>query len=176
MERTHVLIGVFDSMKNTFSTLEAFIKKFYQDIGIYHPHQLDIESIAGRIGKNVNYYEGSSMYAFNQFFLNQDLIDSKLWEDFGHEMCHALWHSGNQRLLFPSFIQYQEWRANNFMYEFCVPEFMLRKFMSEPEDHPINIIIENFRVSPEFARIRYERYMMKLYHQQLDVAFQTQFK
>ena len=60
------------------------------------------------------------------------------------------------------------------MYEFCVPEFMLRKFMNNPDDHPINLIIENFGVTPEFARIRYDRYMMKLYQQQLDV--QTKFK
>ena len=91
-------------------------------------------------------------------------------------MCHALFHSGNQRLLSPTFVQYQEWKANNFMYEFCIPEFMLRKFMSDPDDHPINLIIENFGVTPEFARIRYERYMMKLYQQQLDAAFQAHFK
>lgn len=167
---------MFDIIKNTFTTLEEFIKKFYQDIGMYHPHQLDIETIAAHVSMNINYYEGSSMYAFNQFFLNQNHTYSKVWEEFGHEMCHALWHRGNQRLLPPSFIEYQEWRANNFMYEFCVPEFMLREFINDPDYHPINIIIEKFRVTPEFARIRYERFMTKLYQQQLNDAFQAQFK
>ena len=48
--------------------------------------------------------------------------------------------------------------------------------MSNPADHPINLIIENFRVTPEFARIRYERYMMKLYQQQLEATLQARFK
>jgi hypothetical protein len=163
-------------LNDTYSTLEEFIKKFYQGIGIFHPHQLNIEAIATRIELVVNYYDGSSMYAFNQFFLNQQLSDEEIWEDFGHEMCHGLWHSGNQRFLSPSFIQYQEWKANNFMYEFCVPEFMLWKFMIESENHPINQIIDNFQVTPEFARIRYERYMKKQYQQQLNAAFKERMK
>lgn len=163
-------------MSHTYTLLEDFTYKVFENINVYNPHQLDIETIAGRLGMIVNYFDGSSTFAFNQFFLDDRLTYAEQWQDFGHEMCHALFHSGNQRLLSPTFVQYQEWKANNFMYEFCVPQFMLRKFMTNEEDHPINLIIENFHVTPEFARVRYEKYMMKLYQRQLDTAFQKQVK
>ncbi|WP_313891162.1 ImmA/IrrE family metallo-endopeptidase [Psychrobacillus sp.] len=163
-------------MNNTYSLLEDFIKNLYQRIGIYHPHQLDIETIAASLGIPLNYYDGISTFTFKQLFLNNRLTDEALWQDFGHEMCHALWHCGNQRFLPPSFVQLQEWKANNFMYEFCVPEFMLREYMNDRDIHPINLIIENFHVTPEFARIRYERYMMKLYQQQSDDRLNALFK
>ena len=163
-------------MNNTYSLLEDYTQKVYENIDIYHSHQLDIETIAERIGMKLNYYDGFSTYAFNQFFLNERLTESEQWQDFGHEMCHALWHCGNQRLLSPSFVQYQEWKANNFMYEFCVPEFMLRQSMKELDDHPINLIIDNFNVTPDFARVRYERYMMKRYQQHQDATFNARIK
>ncbi|MEQ6048477.1 ImmA/IrrE family metallo-endopeptidase [Lysinibacillus capsici] len=58
-------------------------------------------------------------------FLNNQLTICQSWQDFGHELGHVLLHMGNQQRMYPLFREYQEYKANNFMYHACVPSFML---------------------------------------------------
>jgi hypothetical protein len=87
------------------------------------------------------------------------------WQSFAHEVAHIRYHIGNQLVLPVSFSTWQEWRANSFMLEFCVPRFLLEKCIKEQSDiHPIEMIVKNFNVTHEFALQRFRRYQMNVYH------------
>lgn len=148
--------------------LEEFIEDLYRQVDVLQPTQLDSQSIAKHLNFHLVTLPISPMHINSTIFLDNRVLPAQQWQDFGHEMCHALFHAGNQHKTPLSFRQYQEWKANNFMYEFCVPEFMLREVIKDIDYHPINAIIEQFNVTPEFAIQRYEKYMMKRYQEQLD--------
>jgi Zn-dependent peptidase ImmA (M78 family) len=54
-------------------------------------------------------------------FLNEQLTHQQQWQDFCHELAHILLHTGHQGRMFSLFHEYQENKANHFMYHACVP-------------------------------------------------------
>ncbi len=52
--------------------------------------------------------------------IDNRISQPKQWEDFGHEICHLLLHSGNQLLMHQMFLDFQEAKAktsrNTFAY------------------------------------------------------------
>lgn len=112
-----------------YSHLEDYIKDFYTKIGITTPTLLDFRVIAKRIGIKVFYWPDSSQALFTKdkpfIFLNELLSKQQQWQEFGHELSHVLLHTGDQFYMSPLFREYQENKANNFMYHFCIPTFML---------------------------------------------------
>ncbi|WP_244504824.1 MULTISPECIES: ImmA/IrrE family metallo-endopeptidase [unclassified Lysinibacillus] len=61
----------------------------------------------------------------------------------------------------PLFREYQENKANHFMYHACVPSFMLDEI--EPNNLTVEYIQEQFNVECDFARKRLEQYLSKWY-------------
>ncbi|WP_338749884.1 ImmA/IrrE family metallo-endopeptidase [Bacillus sp. FJAT-52991] len=148
-----------------YSTLlEDYIFSLYQSIHINEPNQLDLKVIASRLGINIDYVNSSSktLYAPQEalILIDRRLTVEKQWQDFGHELGHLLRHCGSQLTLPPPFIEMQEWQANNFMYHFCVPSFMLEK-ISFPwrKKEVIAVIAHTFNVDTEFALERLERWL-----------------
>ncbi|MFJ8513374.1 ImmA/IrrE family metallo-endopeptidase [Lysinibacillus xylanilyticus] len=115
-------------MKN-YSHLEDYIKDFYAKIGITTPAPLDFRVIANRVGIKIFYWHDSSQALFAKekpfIFLNESLSKQQQWQEFGHELSHILLHTGDQFFMSPLFREYQENKANNFMYHVCMPTFML---------------------------------------------------
>lgn len=101
----------------------------YIRIGIKDPHQLRFQHIADSLGINVFYWPRTSQAFFltsqSYIFLNERLTDAEQWQDFCHELGHVLQHIGDQNIMSRSWIEYQENKANNFMYHACIPSFML---------------------------------------------------
>ncbi len=56
----------------------------------------------------------------------------------------------------PLFREYQENKANNFMYHACVPSFMLDEI--ELSDLTVEYVQQNFNVEYDFAFKRMEQY------------------
>ncbi|MFJ8064855.1 ImmA/IrrE family metallo-endopeptidase [Psychrobacillus sp. NPDC096426] len=154
-------------MGYTYNLMEEYVKKMYNSIGIYWPHQLDMESIAARLGTTLVYLPYGSMTVGNAILIDDRLTECEQWQDFGHELCHIEWHDGNQRVLPSSYLQYQEWKASNFAYHACVPTFMLER-IDLPTNHrkAIWMIQETFHVEREFAETRLHQYVnnCKLYY------------
>lgn len=147
-------------MPNTYNNLEEYIQKLLHRIDIYHPLQLNIENVYARLGIEVHYIEQDAMFVFGKIFLDNRTSEATQWQDFGHELCHALWHAGNQALIPLSMREYQEWKAENFAQHLCVPSFMLNTIkMPHSERQAVWMIQEEFGVNKEFAEKRLKQYL-----------------
>lgn len=147
-------------MRPTYNLLEEYIMKMYHSIDIYHPHQLDMEDIASRLGMTLIHMPVSSFNVEKAIILDVRKKDTEIWQEFGHELCHALMHIGNQNIMPPPFRIYQEWKADSFALHVCVPTFMLDGLnLTGDECKAIWKIQEKFHVEREFAEKRLQQYV-----------------
>lgn len=149
----------------TYLYIEDFVQELYQQIGIYTPEQLDYVGIAQHLSIAVYTWPQGSMALFHgkqsYIMLRASASPIQQWQDFCHELCHVLLHTGHQGNMAPLFREYQENKANNFMYHACMPTFMLdalhvRDYM------PITIrrLQQLFGVEYDFALKRITQYLM----------------
>ena len=150
-------------MSYTYNWSEEYINNFYRAIDIYHPHQLDIEEIASRNGLSVAYLSTEPMNIKNVIVLDDRTAAAEQWQDFGHELCHALWHSGNQITMPMPYQVYQENKSNNFAQYACIPSFMLHGMkLPTHEKEAVWMIMETFGVERWFAEKRLQQYLRNL--------------
>ncbi|MBD8026463.1 ImmA/IrrE family metallo-endopeptidase [Ureibacillus sp. Re31] len=150
----------------TMSHTEDFIKDLYLRIGILKPQQLNYHKIANGLGVKLFYWDDSSQALFLKdlacIFLNRNLTQQELWQDFCHELAHVLFHWGNQRRMSESFRQYQETKANQFMYHACVPSFMLNELnIFDATYESVRSVCKLFNVEYEFALKRIRQFIQK---------------
>lgn len=140
--------------------LEDYIQNLYKLIGVTIPSELEMPYIARKLGVKIVYR--TSAFRFGNEIILVRGTKCEEWMEFGHEICHYLRHCGNQANMHPLFAELQEWQAENFMYHFCVPTFMLQK-LNLPRNRKKAIweIQKNFNVSYEFAEIRLEKFTQK---------------
>lgn len=149
------------------SYLEDYVEDLYKRLGINEPDELDKYAIGNELNIGIYLVSGESE-AFcsqerNYIFLNRNLSHQERWQDFGHELCHVLRHSGHQRDMQPMFRELQEWQADNFMYHFCVPAFMMKRIRLPPNSYEaVTLIAELFNVEMKFAEERLNRYYQKV--------------
>lgn len=158
----------------TYNRLEDTVKKVYLGIDVKDIRKLDAELIASRLGFSIVLINGISKYidSHKTFYINRNLTQSEKWQCFGHELCHALWHAGNQMNMHIDWRLFQEWQAKSFAYEACIPRFLLEKELAEnPLIHPVALIVEKFGVTYQFAEKRYtihcnrkSQYQRELFH------------
>nr|WP_054550355.1 ImmA/IrrE family metallo-endopeptidase [Lysinibacillus sphaericus] len=152
-------------MYNTSHT-EDFIKNMYTKINIFKPEQIQLSYIAKCLGIKVFYWNEESRALFLKgypyIFINNHLSKQQQWQDFCHELAHVLMHSGHQGRLPPLFIEYQELKANNFMYHACIPTFMLNELSINDYLHTtVSGVSKLFQVEYDFALKRLMQYFNK---------------
>lgn len=152
------------------SHLEDFIKDFYTKLEINSPQQLQFQEISRKLRIRVYYWPKTSQALFLDgyayIFLYDQQNDQQLWQDFNHELGHVLFHVGNQFNMSEKFREYQEFKANQFMYHACVPSFMLNQLKIKDNTYEtIEMIQELFCVEANFAKKRLEQYLNNLYFQ-----------
>ena len=146
-------------MKPIYTHLEDYIYNLYSNIGISHPRQLNPEIVASRLGLTLLYMPIDSVTGGNLIILDERLTDPQQWQDFGHELCHSLFHPSNQLKIPKPFKEYQEWKANSFAEHACIPTFMLEKMeLPDSEAKAVNMIHETFCVEYSFAKKRLNQY------------------
>lgn len=156
-------------MKYQMTLLEEDIEGLYKEMGIYSPSDLDMYYIASELDIWIHYWDQESeMKCVNGLYsiiLNDQLSRQEQWQDFGHETGHIIKHVGKQHELRKMFRVLQENQANNFMYHFCVPTFMLLNYeineYANFEDGVL-FISENFNVTEEFSRTRLKHFKNQL--------------
>jgi len=117
-----------------------------------------MRQIAVKLGAEIVYHR--TFFRFDNEIVLAPGSPEEEWMNFGHEICHFLRHCGNQANLHPLFIELQEWQADNFMYQFCAPTFMLKKMkLPDHEDAAVDMLCKTFCVLPEFARRRLQQYI-----------------
>ncbi|WP_338712106.1 ImmA/IrrE family metallo-endopeptidase [Bacillus pumilus] len=136
--------------KNT-THLDDWIEAFYHQINIKNPSELDLLDIAYRSNLKVEFLNISSRYYAGTIIIDNRLSPQEQWQDFGHELCHALRHEGNQLIMPPLFRELQEMQAKRFAYKFCIPTFMLKNIKFTPENYLIKDISTIFRVTQPFV-------------------------
>lgn len=145
-------------MKRVLTYTESYVKEMYTSIGILEPHQLDFRTIAERLGIKVFYWDDSSQALFSNgksyIVLNEQKSPQQQFQTFCHELAHVLLHVGSQSKLPKLFMEYQEHKANQFMYQAAIPTFMLDQL-----DHiTISMVQTLFNVEYDFAAKRMQRY------------------
>ena len=148
---------------NCYSHLEDYIKDFYTRLGITTPALLDFRKIAEKLGIKVFYWPDTSQALFAKekpfIFLNESLSKQQRWQEFGHELSHVLLHTGDQFFMSPLFREYQENKANNFMYHVCMPTFMLDGLrLNDCTPATVMQLQKLFNVEYEFALKRLTQY------------------
>lgn len=142
---------------------EIFIARFYQSVNIIDPLELSIVNVSERINLSVIYWELGSAFSEhngeNKMFINKYLNTQQRWQDFGHEMKHYFFDTGNPLYLNTDYVEFQELKADYFSYHFCVPTFMLQ----ELKGVSIYEVMNRFNVEFDFALKRLEMYKNKLY-------------
>ena len=147
-------------MKPIYTHLEDYIFNLYSNIGISHPRQLNPEIVASRLGLTILYKPIDSVTGGDLIILDERLTDPQQWQDFGHELCHSLFHPSNQLKIPKPFKVYQEWKANSFAEHLCVPTFMLNILtLPDTETKAIWLIQEKFGVERDFAEKRLHQYL-----------------
>jgi len=152
-----------------YSHLEDFIKEFYFKMNITTPPLLDFRKIAKNLGIKVFYWSETSqaLYANDlpYIFLDESLTQQQQWQDFCHELAHVLLHTGDQFYMYPLFREYQEYKANNFMYHACMPTFMLDEIqLYDYLPQTVVKLQELFNVEYEFALKRLTQYLNKRFY------------
>lgn len=150
-----------------YSHLEDYIKNFYTSLKILSPLDLDIRRIAKELNIKIYYWNDRSQALFLKesafIFLNNDLSTEHQRQDFMHELCHVLLHTGDQMRMSPLFREFQEFKATNFTYHACVPTFMLEKMVfPDLEAKAVNMIQETFHVEYSFAKKRLKQYLSNI--------------
>lgn len=156
-----------DWMRYVYTPLEDFVFHLYASLSIAFPHEIDMQQIAQKLNIRLYFWDETSEANYirgkYRIFINKELSKQQQWQDFGHELCHVLFHEGYQNKMPIDIILYQECKANNFMYQFCVPTFMLEKIkMPDWKGEAVQVIAETFNVEIEFAQIRLEQYLRNI--------------
>ncbi|MBA4536395.1 ImmA/IrrE family metallo-endopeptidase [Bacillus aquiflavi] len=163
-------------MKYVFTPLEDFVRDLYFSMSISSPEQISMTEIAENLNIKIHYYdeesEANNIGGIYRIFLNEQLTKQQQWQDFAHELCHILFHTGYQLRMPHYFRTYQEWKASNFAYQFCVPTFMLEKIkLPKRKNEGIEVIAQTFNVEFDFAKTRLERWIRQqeafIFHQKI---------
>lgn len=151
-------------MAYPYTLTEDYVNRMYRSIGIFHPHQLNLEKIAARNGISIFYRPAEPMNIGDAIILDSRVSRKERWQDFGHELCHVLWHAGNQITMPMPYQVYQESKSNNFAQYACIPTFMLNELVLPTHERDgILMIQELFNVEWEFAEKRLRKHVDKLY-------------
>lgn len=147
---------------------EQWVEQICRKYRITTPEHLTIEYVSSRMNIWVYYQpfrsshidRGLGMYSVN---VDARLSPEEQWEDFLHELCHVLRHSGNQFCMPESFLQWQEQDANSFVPYAAIPFFMLNRMELPPHQNDlIGLITHTFRVTRELARRRVEQIQRRI--------------
>ncbi|MCD5324742.1 MULTISPECIES: ImmA/IrrE family metallo-endopeptidase [Pontibacillus] len=142
-------------MKYEYTRLEDQIKELYTAMGIHCPFDMELGYISSSLKVDLNIGEHGPFRSGNSIHLQIHDTPEEQWESFGHEICHVLWHAGNQLFMANTYRLKQEWQARNFALHFCVPTFMLLKLdLPERRCEAVELIAETFGVTHTFANQR----------------------
>lgn len=148
--------------------LEQWIEDIYRMHGIGSPRDLTIENLAARLNTWVYYQPIGSRYIDRGQGMYSVVIDSRLgrkeqWEEFLHELCHVLRHSGNQHQMPEPLIRWQEEHAAHFQLYAAMPYAMLRTLqIPQLQSEAVGFLCEEFGVTAGLAERRLRQIQQRM--------------
>ncbi|ALC84216.1 hypothetical protein AM592_11660 [Bacillus gobiensis] len=160
------------------SHLEEDVKNVYIELGILKPSEIQMHMIAEKLDIWIFHHDEPSRTKISGLYsivLNSNLSPEEEWQDFSHELGHILMHYCNQHRMINLFRYLQENQADNFMYHFCVPTFMLLKYNITNYSNikeGASFIAKEFSVTKKFAKKRLNLFRRKIEQAKIDEKFQ----
>ncbi|MFD0697797.1 ImmA/IrrE family metallo-endopeptidase [Paenibacillus sp. GCM10027628] len=156
--------------------LEQWIEALYERHGITAPDQLHIMNLAAKLNIWTYFLDMNSMAVENNglFSINIDrrLSAKEQWEDFLHELCHVLRHSGNQMTMPERYLDWQEQDAASFQLYAALPISMLKHIpLPERKSEIIEVLSEEFNVTYRLAAARLEQIQRRILQGIMDYEF-----
>jgi len=157
--------------------LEKWVQDLYFQIGVVSTAQLNINYIASTL--NIWYYElnmsskvidsGAGLYSI---CIDKRLSPQRQWQDFLHELCHALRHYGDQVDMPDLLIDWQEWDADTFMIYASMPFFLIRDLeLPKTRNEIIPYLASQFGVTKQLAAKRLEQIERRILLGRQDAEF-----
>lgn len=149
--------------------LEQLVEQIFLENGILIPQNITIDFIASKLNISVEIINLESLSHETEagkriIFLNKRKSITEQREDFLHELCHLLRHAGNQIILPPPFVQYQEDDAEAFVLYASLPFFMIKQLNLSPDlGQAVKQLSVAFSTSIDMARKRYEQILRREY-------------
>jgi Zn-dependent peptidase ImmA (M78 family) len=148
------------NLKNYVTTaLEDWVSNWYIRNKILKPWELKIMHIARKYGIYIHLKEMPARYdicgRYKAIVLDKRSTYEEQREQFFHELCHILRHTGHQSMMPEAFRQLQEWDAKHFTKYAVLPFHMLRHYdLTVP--NIITILSEDFKVTEQLCKERLE--------------------
>jgi Zn-dependent peptidase ImmA (M78 family) len=149
-------------MKYTYhpTALESWVSRFYRNLNIYTPEDLDEETIAYALDiylsrkdiSSFSYEEGK----FKSITIDRRTSPEEQREQFYHELCHILRHAGRQSMMPEAFRELQEWDARHFVRYAAIPFHMLR-YIDFNEPDFLLLMAKKFGVTPILCKERIQK-------------------
>lgn len=145
------------------TSLEDFIEGLYISKNIKNPQDINIINLSNQIGINLEFVPIGSFSLESAsgkwtIFLDTRISELKQRDDYLHELCHLLRHSGNQLVLPDTFIKYQEEEAEQFKNYALMPFYMIERLVL-PADYRqvVQYLSLVFSVSINRAKKRFDQ-------------------
>lgn len=153
-------------MKKYWTYTECYVKELYEHLGIFSPEQLDLKALAKKLDVKIFYWEEKSQAIIyvDMCAIFIDLRNSfeRQWQDFCHELAHVLLHTGIQTKIPQMYVEYQEHKANQFMYHAAIPTFMLDNLnINDCTLENVRLVQQLFHVEEAFAIKRLNQYIQR---------------
>lgn len=152
---------MFENYRKT--NLEVYIEELYISKNISTPQDINIIDLSHKIGINTEFVPIGSFSLESPagkwtIFLDNRISKIKQRNDYLHELCHLLRHSGNQIILPKSFIKYQEEDAEQFKNYAIMPFYMIESLTIPPDyNQAVYYLSSVFSVSIERAKKRFDQ-------------------
>lgn len=157
--------------------LEQWVESLYHQHDITLPAHLTMTNLAAKLHIWVYCMDMNSMAIEKNglFSINVDrrLSVKEQWEDFLHELCHVLRHSGNQMVMPDRYVDWQEQDASAFQLYAAIPISMLKKLsLPEQKNEMVAFLAEEFQVTYRLANERIEQIQRRVLQGILDHEYQ----
>ncbi|OCT11004.1 hypothetical protein A8709_04690 [Paenibacillus pectinilyticus] len=157
--------------------LEQWVEALYLQHDIASPAQLSMTNLAAKLHIWIYTMDMNSMAIEKNglFSINVDrrLSAKEQWEDFLHELCHVLRHSGNQMVMPDRYVDWQEQDASAFQLYAAMPVSMLKKLsLPEQKNEMVTFLAEEFQVTYRLASERIEQIQRRVLQGILDHEYQ----
>jgi len=157
--------------------LEGWIERLYAQHEITDTEHLTISHLSAKLGIWTYYMDMNSMAIEHEGMVSIN-VDRRLsakeqWEDFLHEVCHVLRHSGNQMIMPEPYTDWQEQDAAAFQLYAALPFSMIQRLpLPERISEVIEVLSEEFQVTYKLAKARLEQIQRRELQGMLDQRYQ----
>lgn len=151
--------------------LEDWVTNMYKRLNVHQPKEINPVKIARYFEIYIKQHPYPSRYDVNGRFkaitLDSRSTPREKYEQFYHELCHILRHTGHQTMMPTAYRELQERDANNFMVYAAVPHHMLHFIdFNKPTPLLLRDMSDMFRVTELLCQKRLERIKNRIMQKQ----------